>query len=398
MKSIKKSQLLSSFILDFLFISLNIAQDTTQPIVIGQRVVIHSDILDEDRTIWIHTPTGYNNSGVKYPVVYVLDGPAHFHHTTGIIDFLSRLNRIPQMILVAIANTDRTRDLTPPTETDTANTFPTSGGADNFLHFISEELAPYVDENYRTESFKFLIGHSFGGLFAIHALLTKPDFFRGYISISPSLWWNNQALLRDMDSLLEKRPSFDRFLYVTLGNEGGNMLSSAQEFEQLLEKKSPPEFDWTFKLMEEETHGSIPHRTIYLALEKLYSGWRIENPGEILDAGGIEAVDQHYRDLSKTYGYTIVTPENIINQLGYRYIGRKDYSSAIRLFKRNVESFPNSANVYDSLGDGYDANNQPEMALKNYRKAVEISEAIAHPNLAIYRANLERLQEKLNKN
>ena len=396
MKSITRSQLLSSLILVLLFVTLNLAQESTQPIVIGQRVVIHSDILDEERTIWIHTPTEYNNSGIKYPVVYVLDGPAHFHHTTGIIDFLSRLNRMPQMILVAIANTDRTRDLTPPTETDTANTFPTSGGADNFLHFIREELAPYVDENYRTESFKLLIGHSFGGLFTIHALLTKPDFFTGYISISPSLWWNNRATLRAMNSLLENRISFDRFLYVTLGNEGGNMLSSAQEFEQLLQSKSPPDFDWTFNLMEEETHGSIPHRTIYLALEKLYSGWQIENPGEMLDAGGIEAVDQHYRELSKKYGYRIITPENIINQLGYRYLGRKEYSSAIQMFKRNVETFPNSANVYDSLGDGYDAKNQPELALQNYRKAVEISEAIAHPNLTIYRANMKRLQEKLN--
>jgi tetratricopeptide (TPR) repeat protein len=184
---------------------------------------------------------------------------------------------------------------------------------------------------------------------------------------------------------------------VTLGNEGGNMLSSAKKFVQILENKAPADFDWTFKLMEGETHGSVPHRSTYLALEKLYSEWRIENPGELIDAGGIAAVDQHYRDLSEKYGYTITTPENIINQLGYRYLRRKDFSSAIQLFRRNVANFPKSANVYDSLGDGYDANNQSELAFENYRKAVEISEATAHPNLGIYRRNLERVKEEINK-
>ncbi|TFH66787.1 MAG: alpha/beta hydrolase [Gemmatimonadales bacterium] len=101
------------------------------------------------------------------------------------------------MIVVAIPNTgDRTRDLTPASETEHAGTgFPTAGGADRFLGFLADELIPHIDSTYRTETFRVLVGHSIGGLFATHALLTRPDLFRGYVAISPILWWNRKSLV-----------------------------------------------------------------------------------------------------------------------------------------------------------------------------------------------------------
>src|SRR3989304_4129672 len=115
-------------------------------IVIGVKRTIHSDILSEDRVLWIQTPTGYDPAGTaRYPVLYLLDGPGHFHHTSGVLEFLAAQNRIPPMIVVAVANTDRTRDLTPPVTRDTAGQFRTAGGASAFLRFLRDELRPRIE-------------------------------------------------------------------------------------------------------------------------------------------------------------------------------------------------------------------------------------------------------------
>ena len=89
-------------------------QDVDDPIVIGNKRQIESKILNETRPLWISTPSSYDAGEERYPVLYLLDGNAHFHHTTGTVGFLSSNDRIPEMLVVAIPNTDRTRDLTPP--------------------------------------------------------------------------------------------------------------------------------------------------------------------------------------------------------------------------------------------------------------------------------------------
>lgn len=372
-----------------------LAQDNGEPIVIGQSLTLHSHVLGEDRPLLVYTPTGYAGSGATYPVMYLLDGDAHFHHTTGIIDFLSRTGYMPQMIVVAVPNTDRTRDLTPVTTTDTANRFPTAGGAENFLSFLVDELMPYVNANYRTAPYDILVGHSFGGLFATYALLERPDAFDAYVSISPSLWWNDGALISEAQTFFAQNDDADVFFFMTMGNEGGAMLGSAWQLAAVLEEMAPESFDWEFALMEEETHGSIPHRTTYRALERLYDGWRIPDFGRLADEGGLAAFDAHYAGLSSKYGYEIVTPENIVNQLGYWYLGQDRVREAIATFQRNVEVYPGSANVHDSLGDGYDAAGELELAEQSYARAVDLAERTDHPNLAVYRANLERIREAI---
>ena len=88
-------------------------------IVFGHKEVLYSDILKEDREIWIHLPESAQSISKnlsKYPVLYLLDGPGHFYSVTGMIKQLSTTNGntiVPEMIIVAIPNTNRARDLTP---------------------------------------------------------------------------------------------------------------------------------------------------------------------------------------------------------------------------------------------------------------------------------------------
>ena len=148
--------------------------------------------------------------------------------------------------------------------------------------------------------------------------------------------------------------------------------------------------------MENETHGSIPHRTTYNALEKLYMDWRL--PLEIARTAILADFDTHFEGLSRKFGYEIITPELTVNRLGYRYLGTKEMAEAIAVFKRNVAVYPKSVNVYDSLGDAYDAAENFELALKNYEIAYKNALKTSHPNLQIYKNNFERLQKKLASN
>jgi len=143
----------------------------------------------ETRDIWVHVPDDANGglfSKSTYPVLYLLDAPDHFHAVTGILNNLSNNAIVPKMVVVAIPNTDRTRDLTP-THVDVmfgdSAFVRTSGGGDKFLDFMEKELIPYVEETYPVTAYRTFVGHSFGGIAAINALYSRPGLFNNYVQI-----------------------------------------------------------------------------------------------------------------------------------------------------------------------------------------------------------------------
>jgi len=355
--------------------------------VIGEKVTMRSDILNEDRTILVFTPDSYNLTNKSYPVMYLLDGGFHFHHASGIVQFLSRQGLMPEMIVIAITNVDRSRDFSP-THTEK---IPTSGGAEKFMKFLSDEMIPFVDGNYRTLSYDILVGHSFGGTFATYALLKEPDIFNAYIAISPFLMYDDDFLVKQAEKKMKNKYNDKVQFFMTVGDEP-NYFESLDKFSRIIETNSPEGFDLKYVQMKNENHGSIPHLSIYNGLEWIYADWKL--PKDKLKEG-LVSIDMHYSYLSEKYGYEIETPEYVINQLGYAYIGKKELDTAIKIFKENVARFPKSANVYDSLGEAFEKNEQFDKAEKNYKIAVEYAAKEKNPNLNVYEENLKRVQDKL---
>ena len=91
----------------------------------------------------------------------------------------------------------------------------------------------------------------------------------------------------------------------------------------------------------------------------------------IITEKGIESALQSYRTLKQSSDYYV--SEAQLNALGYRLLGMKKVGEAIEIFKLNVESYPQSANVYDSLGEAYLTNGDKELAIRNYQRAVELN-------------------------
>jgi predicted alpha/beta superfamily hydrolase len=143
-----------------------------------------SNILSENRNILIHLPANYENSNLSYPVIYRLDGDAKLlRKTASTISKLSNeKDNVPEMIIVAIENTNRSRDMWP-THT---KYYPESQplGSKGFLEFIEKELIPNIESNYRTNENRIIVGQSLSAVFTLYIFLTKPYLFDSYIASS----------------------------------------------------------------------------------------------------------------------------------------------------------------------------------------------------------------------
>ncbi|MDR6145786.1 putative alpha/beta superfamily hydrolase [Sphingomonas sp. SORGH_AS870] len=144
-----------------------------------------------------------------YPVLYVLDGEDNFAIaalTARRLAGAGARSGVGEGIVVGIAAGSlqrRARDYTPATPgwTIPANSpgsgWPT-GGAEAFLDLVERQVQPFVRQHWRVDrSRETLLGHSFGGLLALHAALTRPAMFGGVVAVSPSLWFGNGLIARE---------------------------------------------------------------------------------------------------------------------------------------------------------------------------------------------------------
>lgn len=370
-------------------------------VVLGQRHTLRSKVLGEERAFWVHVPPGYESGSRRYPVLYLTDAEPQFAHTATTADFLARNGRIPPLIVVGVGNTDRARDLTPTraalSEPDGGSTdFPTSGGAERFLDFFEKELIPRVEKGWRTAPYRLFFGHSFGGLFAVHAFLARPALFDAVVAVSPTLGWDDDLELRRAREFFAGREALDKTLVVTLGSEGPRMQAGFDALKRLLESARPAGFEWAMEQFRDENHGSVVLRSHEFALRRIFTGWAPPlDPLTGQVAGGIPALVEHYRKLSKRFGTDVPPPEPIVNGLGYAALGRKDVDGALAYFELNLRHYPDSANVYDSLGEALEAAGRLDEARANYEKAVERGEKANDRSLEAFREHLGAIRKRL---
>ena len=144
------------------------------------------------------------------------------------------------------------------------------------------------------------------------------------------------------------------------------------------------------------TTDSIVLRSHYAGLRKIYDGWQMPRDRDMgTIAGGLKGADEHYRKLSEKFRYEIQVPEAMVNILGYQSLGGGKTDEAIAIFKRNVERYPASANVYDSLAEAYETIGKLELAAPLYEKASTLGLKNNDPNAALFAANFTRASEKL---
>ncbi len=378
---------------------------------------LHSNTLDEERDIWVHLPENYKADGSrKYPVVYVLDGSVQLSSLATVYNNYWG-NYLPDMILVGISNqTNRTRDLTTSkVATRYGATYNNeNGGADNFTQFIEEELIPYVDDKYATTPYRTLIGHSFGGLFTINALINHPHLFENYIAIDPSLDWDNQKLLRQAKAKLQSEDFMGKSLFVTLSAEQlhmqndeitlENVMQDTSEFtlfarsiinfSNFIETQKQNGLSFAWKSYANDLHGTVPLPSMRDGLLFLFDWYQLEsgqtfsNPETPL-AELLVLVRKREEKLKHHFGY-LAPPadEELFNMGGYMYMQFGQMKKSYAFFNMAIKYYPKSANAHDSMADYYIAQDDVKNAIKELIIAYEIS------GLDLYKHKIEKLRSK----
>src|SRR5258707_8575072 len=184
-----------------------------------------SKILGNRRDVLVYLPRGYRRfSGRRYPVLYLHDGQNIFDAATsfsgvewGVDETAERLIKeslIEPLIVVAVANTgeQRIHEYAPTQgvfDAKAKRKRRSKGLARQYAHFLIDELKPYIDRKYRTNpdaEFTGLGGSSLGGLVTLAIGVLYPHVFRRLIVMSPSIWWDNFAIYRLVDSIHQTPP------------------------------------------------------------------------------------------------------------------------------------------------------------------------------------------------
>jgi len=385
-------------------IALSAKAQSDNKIVIGKIDSVYSSILNEKRKVWVYTPdmtSGEHDKSKRYPVLYLLDGDAHFPAVVGLVQQLSQANGntvYPEMIVVAIPNTDRTRDLTPThvisdSPMMDSNFSKTTGGGENFIAFIEKELMPHIDSVYQTAPYKILIGHSFGGLIVMDALTNHTKLFNAYIAIDPSMWYDKQRFLAATEKNLAEKKYDGTRLYVGIANtmpEGMTLkkmkkdttsdtrhIRSIFELDKFLKANPQNGLKYASRYYNDDNHGSVPFTTEYDGLRFIFDYYRFNLTGkDFADSSDaiVAKFKKHYETVSNEMGYKVYPPELFINALGYDAMSKKHYIRSAALFEMNIANYPNSNNVYDSYGDLLAAERDTTNAMTYYKKALAIQD------------------------
>lgn len=246
---------------------------SSTPFSIGEVRVIKSAVLDEQRTLNIYLPNSFHADSI-YPVIYLLDGSIDEDvlHIVGLVQFFHLMYGMPDFIVVGITNVDRKRDFSFETNLkDLTTKYPTSGGSEKFIEFIAAELQPYIASTYKVSQTKYLIGQSLGGLLATEILLKRPTLFSHYFIVSPSLWWDNESMLKKSKTLLAKQTAWPEYVYVAVGGqEDPIMIREAKAIAEEIQKVNHKGLKLDFNELPNENHATVLHQSINDAFKLLF--------------------------------------------------------------------------------------------------------------------------------
>lgn len=361
--------------------------------------------LGTSRTVYVATPEGYADGSRRYPVMVILDANdrAQFRLAVANVGFMVDRAMVPPMIIVGVPNgTDRTHDLTPEPTGRTAQRFRTAGGSSAFADFLASDVVPMVRAKYRTLPATILVGHSFGGLFALEVAARRPGTFAGIVAISPALWWNDSSVVVAYADAIAKSPAPLR-LFATSGALEPEINHVTQRFAARMDSLKPERVAFRYRHYPDDDHGMTPAPSLVEGLRFLFAPVALTaTPLARLtptsdSASIVRAVletEASYREGAKYYGLDERLPQQVLNGVGYRALrALRNPALAVWVFRRNVTLYPDSPNVYDSLGDAYLAQGDAEMAKASFQRSIDTAvrtKVVPHPETIMKLNQLEK--------
>lgn len=261
-----KNYILLFVLIGFLKSGIGNAQDVT--VKIGIKDSLQSNILNENRQLIVSLPQDYEVSNKNYPVLYLLDGTENNLIDARLVIYNLRL----EMIIVAISNTDRDRDMMPLSRPSYVVENPQ---AENFISFLETELVPYIDTKYRTNGQKTIRGRSLSGLFVMYAFLSKPELFDNYIGNCAGWFADMDAYFNELaDKSFRNKENFNgKKLFVANSladplDPKGEIHQSVIDFSERVTSELKGRVE--FKYMTYEDAGHVPYSSFYDGMKFIF--------------------------------------------------------------------------------------------------------------------------------
>jgi len=356
------------------------------PVSIGTFRQLHSDVLNEDRSLLVCLPDGYEQASLSYPVLFVLYGDqvrGYFAEAVHVVDRLSEEGTIPKMIIVGVANVDRYRDLSPIDRQGRPS------GIEPFSRFFVEELIPYVEREYRTKDFRLLVGPQAGAEFGVYTLAKRQGVFGALILENP---FRSPAahgvLMEAMGEILGTGLSTPTFLQITAADRAGRIdrsqdVAYMREFEGMVGAKNPRNLALVAHYIE-GSEDFLPPLRLHEGLRELFRDYIFPEDRAV---EGLADITSYYAALSDRLGFEVDVPEMVLAAKASELSAQGASDPARDILEYLIKVNPVSLDGYWGLANLHRVRGERELAIKYYRKCLEIM-----PNMGPAREWLEQLE------
>lgn len=323
-------------------------------------ISLDSEKLKDKRELYISLPASYERNKTKqYPLLILLDGDYLLNPFTGALTYGAYWDELPEVIIVGISqnkNNQRTLDC----GLDPVTGMP-DGKSVDFFDFISLELIPMIQKEYRITNFKIIAGHDTTAAFINFFLYQEKPLFNAYISLSPELPANMEEKLPE----LLASSKIPLFYY----------LSSAQGDEQKMQQKiknldtgmnaiKNPEINYKSEYINQASHYSMVLNSIPSALYQIFSALQPISVSEYntkivtLKEGYVDYLKKKYEVIENSFGIKNPIRINDFKAIEAAILENKDYNELDALSILADKNYPKSmlgdyelAIMFENKGD-----------------------------------------------
>jgi predicted alpha/beta superfamily hydrolase len=334
----------------------------------------YSEKLNEDRKLKILLPKGYSDNDKKaYPIVLVLDADYMFELVAGNTDYYSYWEEIPGVIVVGVNQSEtRFEDVMYSEQ----NSLPIENGA-KFFEFLGMEVIPYIQNKYKTEPFKVVVGHGETANFINYYLLKERPLFNAYIAISPNL---APDMINYLGESIENITSKIFYFLATSDDDVPQIKTASNALNGRLKDVKNENFNYNFQSFEGSGHYTLPSHALPKALESIFLVFQPITKKEYtetilkLEGSPVDYLVEKYQTINDLFGINKQIILNDFKAIEAAIEKTKNYEYFEALSKLAKKEHPNTMLGHYYLARFYEQTGEPKKAMRTYQAGYGLDE------------------------
>lgn len=334
----------------------------------------YSEKLNEDRKLKILLPKGYSDNDKKaYPIVLVLDADYMFELVAGNTDYYSYWEEIPGVIVVGVNQSEtRFEDVMYSEQ----NSLPIENGA-KFFEFLGMEVIPYIQNKYKTEPFKVVVGHGETANFINYYLLKEQPLFNAYITISPNL---APDMINYLGESIENITSKIFYFLATSDDDVPQIKTASNALNGRLKDVKNENFNYNFQSFEGSGHYTLPSHALPKALESIFLVFQPITKKEYtetilkLEGSPVDYLVEKYQTINDLFGINKQIILNDFKAIEAAIEKTKNYEYFEALSKLAKKEHPDTMLGHYYLARFYEQTGEPKKAMRTYQAGYGLDE------------------------